>query len=367
MISSIYILSTILRDASARAARFAAATGKCLNRKRLAMFWHRRRAAARRCLRRLALARPPDSTGTSLPPPSSMSIGPGSRSALALVLATYVGRALRWEMMLRPLRKDANLWRIFTATAIGFTAVVLFGRAGEPVRPYLIAKKEGVSFSSQIAAWIVERMLDLLMVLLIFGIALTQVSSSAIQPGPKTRVILEAGGYTAGITGAVCLALLIALRQFRGSVQERLLDGLSFLPEKRLSASGRSSSRSRKACSPRARPSFTLLLVFYTVVEWMRDRRSVLLRLPRFSGHREARPDRRGDPARLRGLRKRGADSRGRRRHADRDGAGADRVFRHRHRRGQRNRSGPVDHLIRDDCAAWAWRWPSMRASNGVI
>ena len=73
--------------------------------------------------------------------------------------------------------KTPDLWRIFTATAIGFTAVVLFGRAGEPVRPYLIAKKEGVSFSSQIAAWIVERILDLLMVLLIFGIALTQVSA----------------------------------------------------------------------------------------------------------------------------------------------------------------------------------------------
>ena len=49
----------------------------------------------------------------------------------ALVLSTYLGRALRWEVMLRPLCPDASLWRIFTATAIGFTAVVLFGRAGE--------------------------------------------------------------------------------------------------------------------------------------------------------------------------------------------------------------------------------------------
>ena len=53
-----------------------------------------------------------------------------------------------------------SLWRVFSATAIGFTAVVLFGRAGEPVRPYLIAKKEGVTFSSQVAAWVVERILD---------------------------------------------------------------------------------------------------------------------------------------------------------------------------------------------------------------
>ncbi len=63
--------------------------------------------------------------------------------ALALILATYVGRAMRWEVMLRPLQKHTSLWRGFSATAIGFTAVVLFGRAGEPVRPYLIAKKRG--------------------------------------------------------------------------------------------------------------------------------------------------------------------------------------------------------------------------------
>jgi uncharacterized protein (TIRG00374 family) len=188
--------------------------------------------------------------------------------ALALVMATYVGRAMRWEIMLRPLRKDASLWRLFTATAIGFTAVVLFGRAGEPVRPYLIAKKEGVSFSSQIAAWIVERILDLLMVLLIFGIALTRVSTSAIQPGPRVRIVLEAGGYVAGLTGAACLALLLALRQFRGRVQERLLDGLSFLPERALGRVRTVLASFEEGMQSTRHASFAALLVVYTVIEW---------------------------------------------------------------------------------------------------
>jgi hypothetical protein len=186
----------------------------------------------------------------------------------ALVLATYLGRALRWEVMLKPLCPDASLWRIFTATAIGFTAVVLFGRAGEPVRPYLIAKQSGVTFSSQIAAWIVERMLDLLMVLLIFGIALTQVSSSSIQPGPKTRVILEAGGYTAGITGAVSLALLIALRQLRGTVQQKLLEALAFLPQKALERIRGVLASFDEGMQSTRQTGATLLLVLYTVVEW---------------------------------------------------------------------------------------------------
>ena len=188
--------------------------------------------------------------------------------ALALILATYVGRAMRWEVMLRPLQKHTSLWRVFSATAIGFTAVVLFGRAGEPVRPYLIAKKEGLTFSSQVAAWVVERMLDLLMILVIFGMALSQISRSAIQHGPRVKIVLEAGGYTAGLIGAACLALLLGLRQFHGNVQKRLMDGLSFLPvlvtariEKALHSfgDGMESMRSGRR---------TALLVFYTIVEW---------------------------------------------------------------------------------------------------
>src|SRR5437870_11759130 len=103
--------------------------------------------------------------------------------------------------MLRPLTSKVPLWKLVVATCIGFTAVVLFGRAGEPVRPYLISRKEGVSFSSQLAAWVLERLLDLLMVLVIFGIALSQVAHSNIPPSPRMHTILQAGGYTAGVTG----------------------------------------------------------------------------------------------------------------------------------------------------------------------
>ena len=189
--------------------------------------------------------------------------------AIFLVLATYVGRALRWEVMLRPMRKDVKLWRIFSATAIGFTAVVLFGRAGEPVRPYLIAKKESVSFSSQIAIWVVERILDLLMVLLILGVALTHISSSAIQPGPRMQVILEAGGYVAGLTGAASLALLIALRQFRGSVLHRLIERLAFLPEKPLRRLESVLASFEDGMQSTRRAHLTALLIAYTVLEWV--------------------------------------------------------------------------------------------------
>lgn len=189
--------------------------------------------------------------------------------AMVLILATYVGRALRWEVMLRPLTNRVEMWRLFVATCIGFTAVVLFGRAGEPVRPYLIARKEGVSFSSQIAAWLVERILDLLMVLLIFGIALTQISRSGIQPGPRIQSALEAAGVLAGITGALSLALLLGLRHFRGSIRTRLLEALSFLPHVLHERVSRFLHAFEEGMQSTQRQSYVWLLVAYTVVEWL--------------------------------------------------------------------------------------------------
>lgn len=189
--------------------------------------------------------------------------------ALALILATYVGRALRWEIMLRPLTNKVRLWKLVVATCIGFTAVVLFGRAGEPVRPYLIARKAGVSFSSQVAAWMVERMLDLLMVLLIFGIALTQISRSGIKPGPRIESALEAAGLLAGVTGFLCLALLVGLRRFRGNIRTRLMDSLTFLPDLVQQRVSRFLHAFEEGMQSTQHKSFVGLLVIYTVVEWL--------------------------------------------------------------------------------------------------
>ena len=112
-------------------------------------------------------------------------------------------------------------------------------------------------------------MLDLLMILLIFGIALTQVSRSAIQPGPRIRVILEAGGYTAGFTGAACLALLIALRQFRGRAAALLDAFCRFSRTGCWDESRTVLSSFEEGMQSHAQHASTLLLIVYTIVEWL--------------------------------------------------------------------------------------------------
>ncbi len=95
-------------------------------------------------------------------------------STVGLIYGSYVLRALRWKVFLRPVRKEASFTGIVPATVIGFTGLALLGRPGELIRPYLIARREGLTFSSQMAVWAVERIFDIgaFTVLLILAIFL---------------------------------------------------------------------------------------------------------------------------------------------------------------------------------------------------
>ena len=78
---------------------------------------------------------------------------------IAFTYLAYGLRALRWRIFLRPVKKTTSA-KLVAPTIIGFTGLALLGRPGEMIRPYLIARKEGLSFSSQLAVWAVERIFD---------------------------------------------------------------------------------------------------------------------------------------------------------------------------------------------------------------
>lgn len=79
---------------------------------------------------------------------------------VALIYVSYFLRALRWKILLRPV-KDTTASRLVAPTMIGFTGLSLLGRPGELIRPYLIARKENLSMASQLGVWIVERIFDM--------------------------------------------------------------------------------------------------------------------------------------------------------------------------------------------------------------
>lgn len=118
---------------------------------------------------------------------------------LALIYFVYVLRAVRWAIFLRPVKKTAFA-RLIPSQFIGFTGLALLGRPGEFVRPYLVAKKEGLTLPSQLAVWAVERVFDICSVALLLGLTLA-VKGGKYKQFPQVE--------RAGI-GMLVLAVLMA-------------------------------------------------------------------------------------------------------------------------------------------------------------
>ncbi len=182
--------------------------------------------------------------------------------------SSYIVRALRWSIFLKPLKPDPSLRNILTATVIGFTAITLFGRPGEFVRPYLIALKERVPATSQFAAWILERIFDLLMALLLFAFALTRVQASGIQVGPRLAWVLAAGGKIVGLACLGVFVVLLSLRHFSKPVQRWLHSALRFLPEARFTKVEKWIAAFVQGVESTRSDGALMLVLLYSVLEW---------------------------------------------------------------------------------------------------
>src|ERR1700677_38788 len=132
--------------------------------------------------------------------------------AVALVYLSYVLRAVRWKIFLRPVRQGASTLGLISPTLVGFTGLALLGRPGELIRPYLIARRTGLTFSSQIAVWAVERIFDIggFTVLMVLHIFLP--TETRYLPNPEIYPRLRVGGFllVVLVAGLVLGAFLIA-------------------------------------------------------------------------------------------------------------------------------------------------------------
>jgi uncharacterized protein (TIRG00374 family) len=128
-------------------------------------------------------------------------------SAVAIIYCGYFLRAMRWQVMLRPIKK-VSWTRLVSPTFIGFTALAILGRPGELIRPYLIARKERLPVSSQMAVWTVERIFDMGCFAIL--VALDLIFAPSLQDLPYFRDFRRAGFVLIGlITSVGIIAFLI--------------------------------------------------------------------------------------------------------------------------------------------------------------
>jgi uncharacterized protein (TIRG00374 family) len=90
---------------------------------------------------------------------------------MATVYVCFAIRALRWMRFSRTLGA-AHFRNVYSATLMGFTCTFLLGRAGEPIRPVLIAKKDKLSIPRMFGVYVLERIFDVAATAVIAGSAL---------------------------------------------------------------------------------------------------------------------------------------------------------------------------------------------------
>src|SRR5262245_30394892 len=153
--------------------------------------------------------------------------------ATVIVCFAYLLRAFRWGALLAPLG-PARLRDLFIATTMGFSAVFLIGRTGEVVRPVVLPMRDHrVRPSSAFVTIMIERIYDMMAVVLLFAVNLLWFKSSAVSGAEFSRVRF-AGLVLLGLS-LIAVAGLMWFRRKSNSVVSwfrKRFDQWSFVPER---------------------------------------------------------------------------------------------------------------------------------------
>lgn len=151
---------------------------------------------------------------------------------LAAVTVSTFGffiRALRWKVILAPVKPDTKLRSRFAAVSIGFMANnVLPARVGEFARAYSFSRMEPVSASAAFGSLVVERFLDgvVLLLLLIVPVLLPGFPAGDALSSGMGALILRGGVFVVAVVMAALVVMAVWPRLFI-KISER---GAAFLP-----------------------------------------------------------------------------------------------------------------------------------------
>jgi uncharacterized protein (TIRG00374 family) len=146
--------------------------------------------------------------------------------SIVAIYVCYALRSLRWQVFQKNLG-PSRFAQIYGMTLAGFSAVFLLGRAGEPVRPLLLARKEKLPISGMFGVYVLERIFDTASAAVIaaVGLLLFESHSHASEGSAKLQTAARTTGSLlfAGVIAAI--ALLLYLRIHGTSLLERKLEG----------------------------------------------------------------------------------------------------------------------------------------------
>lgn len=135
---------------------------------------------------------------------------------LAISMISHVARAERYRTILRPIHPTARFVSSFNAVMIGYAFNTVLPRAGEVVRPVVFAKREGIGTEQAIGAVLIERILDVVSIMIALFIVMATADDTVARI--FSYYSASASGSTVLETSAIVNNLVVVLAVLLGLV-----------------------------------------------------------------------------------------------------------------------------------------------------
>jgi glycosyltransferase 2 family protein len=137
--------------------------------------------------------------------------------ALVTIYGCFAIRAVRWNWLSRSFG-PATFGATYSATLSGFACTFLLGRAGEPIRPVLIGKKNSLSIPRMFGVYVLERVFDIAATAVIAGSALLLFERQEI-PGEAHVDIMNKARIAGGalMVGLVVMVSFLIYFRYHGA------------------------------------------------------------------------------------------------------------------------------------------------------
>ncbi len=141
--------------------------------------------------------------------------------SLTFGLLSHISRTIRWNLLIQPLGKTPRFINTFLAVMVGYFANLALPRMGEISRCGIISRYEKLPFSKVFGTVVLERILDILMLLVFLIITLTTqygiiTDFFSNNPGVSNKLsTIFASSYTLYVIISLIIIFLLLKKHFK--------------------------------------------------------------------------------------------------------------------------------------------------------
>jgi uncharacterized protein (TIRG00374 family) len=184
------------------------------------------------------------------------------------VMATYWARAIRWQYLLSPVG-PTRFRTVLRTTVIGFAALaILPARVGDVLRPYLLARREGLATTATLATVVMERVLDLIAVLALLAIYVWGFTGDSPLPDRLINPVKVSAALAAAVS-VVLMAVMWVLATHPERIGKLAATAARVLPGRLSERVGRLASTFSGGFAAARNPRALLLAVIWSFPLWL--------------------------------------------------------------------------------------------------